>query len=297
MPTDFARFDLPGAARFHAGPGGLTVLDVTTPLATARIFTQGAHVAAWTPAGAQPVLFTSRQSHFAPGRAIRGGVPVCFPWFASRADAPQAPAHGFVRNAEWMVESLTAEPDGAITVVFTIGDREVSHALWAHQFRARHRVRIARALEMAFEVENLAAAPFTYEAALHTYLTVGDVRQAAITGLEGVTFIDKADGALRKSQPAEPLRFTGETDRVFLDTPASVTLHDPVLERRIVVKKGGSLTTVVWNPWIAKATAMADFGDDEWPGMACIETANAGENAITLAPGATHLMSATISVG
>jgi glucose-6-phosphate 1-epimerase len=297
MSTDLARFDLPGLAHFHPGPGGLTVLEVTTPLATARIFTQGAHVAAWTPAGAQPVLFTSRQSHFAPGRAIRGGVPVCFPWFANHAHAPQAPAHGFVRNREWTVESLTPEADGAITVIFSIGERDASHALWPHHFRARHRVRVGRALEMTFEVENLDTSSFTYEAALHTYLAVGDARQAAVTGLEGIEFIDKtAAGALAK-QPDEPLRFTGETDRVFLDTAATVTLHDPVLDRRITVDKSGSLTTVVWNPWIAKAAAMADFGDDEWPGMVCIETANAGRNAVTLAPGGAHLMSATIRVG
>jgi glucose-6-phosphate 1-epimerase len=149
---------------------------------------------------------------------------------------------------------------------------------------------------MTFEVENRDATPFTYEAALHTYFHVSDAREVEVTGLEGVEFIDKVDAGTRKQQGAEPLRFTGETDRVFVQTTAPVTLHDPGMKRRIVVEKTGSLTTVVWNPWIAKSAAMADFGDDEWPGMVCIETANAGENAVTLAPGAVHLMSTLISV-
>ena len=298
MPSlaDLTRFDLPGAAHFRAVPGGLSVLDVGTPLATARLFVQGAHVAEWAPAGAEPVLFVSGQSHFAPGKAIRGGVPVCFPWFANRAGHPQSPAHGFVRGAEWEVEALTQEADGTVSVILAFGDSDATRAHWPHAFRARYRVRIGRMLEMLFEVENRDSVPFSYEAALHTYFRVSDARQVEVTGLEGAEYIDKVEAGARKRQGAEPLRFTGETDRVFVQTSAPVTLDDPGLRRRIVVEKTDSLTTVIWNPWIAKAAAMADFGDDEWPGMACIETANAGENAITLAPGATHLMSALISV-
>lgn len=291
-----SHFDLPGLAHFTTGPGGLAMLEITSPAATARLFTQGAHMAEWTPAGATPVLFMSARSHLAPGKPIRGGVPVCFPWFAARAGHPQAPAHGFARTTDWAVDSLAQEADGAVAVVFTLGDSDATRTLWPHAFRARFRLRIGQTLEMALEVENPGPAPCTWEAALHTYLRVGDARVAEITGLEGVEYIDKVAGGARRRLGPEPLRFTGETDRVFLHTPAPVALHDPALGRRIVVDKTGSLTTVVWNPWIAKAAAMPDFGDDEWPGMACIETANAGENAITLPPGTSHRMTATIRV-
>jgi D-hexose-6-phosphate mutarotase len=294
--ADLRSLELPGAAAFHLHLGGLVALDIATPLARARIFVHGAHVAEWTPAGQEPVLFMSEQSHFAAGKAIRGGVPICFPWFGGRAAHPQSPAHGFVRTVEWTVESLAQEPGGTVVAIFAIADSEATRAYWPHAFRARLRVRIGQTLELSLAVENTGPEPFTYEDALHTYFCVADVRSAEVTGLEGAEFIDKVEAFARKRQPAEPLRFTGETDRVFPNTTTTCVLHDPGLRREVVVEKTGSATTVVWNPWIAKAKAMADFGDDEWPGMACIETANAGENALTLAPGATHTTTARISV-
>jgi glucose-6-phosphate 1-epimerase len=144
------------------------------------------------------------------------------------------------------------------------------------------------------EVENPGEEPFQFEEALHTYLAVSDVRQVSVSGLGGASFLDKVDGQQRKLQDAAPIRITGETDRVYLGTTTACVLDDPGFARRITVEKSASSTTVVWNPWIAKAKAMADFGDDEWPGMICIETANAAENAVTLPAGATHSMRALV---
>ena len=149
---------------------------------------------------------------------------------------------------------------------------------------------------MALTVTNPAGVPVTFEEALHTYLAVGDVRQVSVAGLEGVTYVDKVDGAKRKTQAGALVTIGGETDRLYLDTDAAVTLSDPVLGRRIHVAKTGSRSSVVWNPWVAKSKAMPDFGDDEWPGMICIETANAADNAVTVPPHASHSMTATISV-
>ena len=149
---------------------------------------------------------------------------------------------------------------------------------------------------MMLEVENTSREPFAYEAALHTYLAVADARATAVTGLENASYRDKTDGFQTKTQPPEPLRFTGETDRMYENTRAACTLDDPVGARRLRVEKSGSATTVVWNPWSERAAALKDFGDDEWPRMACIETANAGANAITLAPGAKHSMRAILAL-
>lgn len=292
--ADLRSLELPGLASFVSGPGDLIVLEITTPLASARIFPHGAHVAEWTPAGAKPVLFMSGSSHFADGKPIRGGVPICFPWFGGRAGHPESPAHGFVRSTTWMVESITHDPDGTIVASFFTSDSDATRTLWPHAFLARHRVRIGKTLEMTLEVENRGVAPFTYEEALHTYFAVSAVQAVEVRGLEGAEYIDKVEAFARKRLGSEPLRFTAETDRVFPGTTTTCVLHDPGLKRDIVVEKSGSATTVVWNPWVAKAKAMADFGDDEWPGMACIETANAGENAVTLAAGATHSMTARI---
>ena len=155
---------------------------------------------------------------------------------------------------------------------------------------------MGRTLRMELTARNVDSAPSTFEEALHSYFAVSDVRQARIHGLEGVAFVDKTAAMARKPGASEPITIASETDRVYLGASCSVTIEDPGWRRRVVVRKSGSATTVVWNPWVAKAKAMADFGDDEWTGMVCVETANAMENAVTLAPGATHVMTATIEV-
>jgi D-hexose-6-phosphate mutarotase len=286
--------EIPGVVELTQTPGGLVQVDVRSPLATARLYVDGGHVAQFQPAGGAPVLFLSRQSHFTPGKPIRGGVPVCFPWFGPKAGEPDAPMHGFARTMDWTLASTAQNPDGSVTLVLALESSDYTRARWPHDFRLRHRVTVGAELSLALEVENPSAAPITYEAALHTYLAVADVRQAAITGLEGASYLDKTDGFKLKTLGPAPLRLEGETDRVFPNHRGPCTLDDRAAGRRITIETSGSATTVVWNPWIAKATAMPDFGDDEWPHMLCIETANTGENAVTLAPGATHEMTAIV---
>ena len=298
MPSaaDLRSFEIPGQARFIDHPGGLTALGIATPAATGRIFLHGAHITAWQPADAGPVLFTSAQSHFTAGKAIRGGVPLIFPWFGARAGEAKAPQHGFARSTVWAVESVQAAADQGVTVVLRLDDSEQTRASWPHAFTARLRATFGATLAMALEIENRSPVPLQFEEALHTYLAVSDVEDVAVRGLENTEFIDKVDAFTRKRLGPEPLFLRGETDRVFVNTAATCTADDDALRRRIVVEKTGSASTVVWNPWEAKARAMADFGDDEWPRMLCLETANAGENSVTLAPGATHTMTATIRV-
>ena len=288
---------IPGIATFHTGPDRLTRLRISSALATAEIALQGAHVTHFQPAGAAPVLFLSRSSHFAPGQPIRGGVPVCFPWFGPRAGRPASPAHGFARIMPWEVESLTGSDDRGVIAILRLASDDRTRAHWPHDFIARLRIEIARQLTLTIEVENTGTTPFQFEEALHTYFAVSDIRNGSVTGLEGAAYLDKVDSLRRKQLGSEPLRIETETDWVFSRSATTCIIDDPALSRRIIVEKSGSQTTVVWNPWIAKAAAMADFGDDEWPRMLCIETANTAEDAITLASGARHLMTATIALG
>lgn len=296
MPTnaaDLRHFETTGVT-FHDTPGGLVRISIATPLATAEVYLQGAHIARYQPADAAPVLFLSEKTHLTPGKAIRGGVPIIFPWFGARAGHPESPAHGFARTMEWELESLVRYDNGDIHLVLRLSSNAATLAQWPHEFTIRHRITIGAKLHMALEVENRSDAPFTFEEALHTYLFVGDVRSASVTGLENTSFLDKVDSGQRKQEGTEPIRFAGETDRVYLDTTTTCIVEDPTLARRIAVEKSGSATTVVWNPWIAKAKAMADFGDDEWPAMLCIETTNADTNRITLPPSSTHTMTAAV---
>lgn len=296
MPThaaDLRHLEIPNVT-FHDTPAGLVRIAIATPLANAEVYLQGAHIARYQPAGAAPVLFLSEKTHLAPGKAIRGGVPIIFPWFGARAGHPESPAHGFARTMEWELESLTSRNEGEIHIVLRLTSNDITLALWPHEFTLRHRITIGAQLHMALEVENRGTVPFTFEEALHTYLTVGDVRSASVTGLENTAYLDKVDAGQRKREGTAPIRFTGETDRVYLGTTTACIVEDPALARRILVEKTGSATTVVWNPWIAKARSMSDFGDDEWPAMLCIETTNAAENLITLPPNSTHTMTATV---
>ncbi|HTO11048.1 MAG TPA: D-hexose-6-phosphate mutarotase [Candidatus Binatia bacterium] len=276
------------------GEGGLDRARVAGPRGEAEVYLQGAHVTRWQPRGARPVLFVSSRAVYAPGKAIRGGVPLIFPWFGAHGTDTSKPMHGFARSRPWRVTATGSKPDGTVTLELGLDDDEATRALWPHPFRARYRVTAGDTLGMALEVVNTGTAPFTFEAALHTYLTVGDVRTAGVSGLENTLFIDKVDGFTRKRHGAEPLRLTGETDRVFLGTRARCVVDDPGLRRRLSVDKTGSASTVVWNPWAAKTAAMADMGPDDWRSMICVETANAADDAVTVAPGGTHVMTATI---
>jgi D-hexose-6-phosphate mutarotase len=287
------RLGIAGLARFAAGRGGLTCLGLTPDAAEAEVYLHGGHVTHFQPRGADPVLFLSAESRFGPTAAIRGGIPVIFPWFGARADDPKAPAHGFARTAEWEVESVE-RAGGGVSAVLRLSADASTQATWPHRFVLRERIDVGPALGVTLEVENTGSAPFGFEAALHTYLAVGDVREASVTGLAGTTYIDKTAGMARQAAGPAPLRLTAETDSVFLGTRTACVLDDPSGGRRIVVEKDGSATTVVWNPWADKARAMSDLGDDEWRRMICIETANAADDRVTLPPGQRHAMRARI---
>jgi glucose-6-phosphate 1-epimerase len=288
-----SRHEIPAALEFREGPGGLVRAELASGTAQAHVYLHGANVTHYGPAGRKPVLFASARSFYAPDKAIRGGVPVIFPWFGSRPGAPTAPQHGFARVAEWTV--LGAErSDGAVSILLGLASSEATRAVWPFDFEARYRVTLGVALDLALEIRNASARAFTFEEALHTYLAVTDVTEIAVTGLAGATYIDKTDGLRRKRQDGEPVRIAGETDRVYLGTRTACVVDDPRGSRRLVVEKSGSATTVVWNPWRDKAKAMADLGDEEWRSMVCIETANAVDDAVTLQPGERHEMRASI---
>jgi glucose-6-phosphate 1-epimerase len=288
------RYEIPGGLRFEAGPKGLIRAVVATPQAGAQVYLHGAHVTHYQPRGERPVLFMSAHSWFEPGKPIRGGVPIVFPWFGPRASDPSAPAHGFARLAEWHMESATQAADGSVTLVLGLDAAKATNPAWPHAYELRYRVGVGGTLGLFLEVRNTSDGAITFEEALHTYLAVSDVRRVSIAGLAGADYLDKTDGMRRKTQGPDPIRITGETDRVYLNTQTTCVVDDPAGGRRLVVNKQGSDVTVVWDPWVAKAQAMPDFGDDEWPQMLCIETCNAADHAVTLPPGHRHEMRATI---
>lgn len=267
-------------------------IEANTPDAHYGVYDHGAHVWAWRPAGSDPVLWMSAQSDFEAGKPIRGGVPVCFPWFGAGHTGALQPGHGFARITAWELVEHSHE-GGGLRVEYRLGnDLTGDQPDWPYQYEARMVVLFSdRELSLELTVENKDEQEFTYEEALHTYLAVDDVKNVKISGLDGARYLDKV--AVDWATQEGDVTITEETDRVYNSTGA-VTVDDGV--RKLKITKEGSANTVVWNPWIDKSAAMPDFGDDEWPGMICIEAANALDDAITLQPGETHTLVQRVSI-
>jgi glucose-6-phosphate 1-epimerase len=287
-------FGLPGVLAFNETSSGLIRADVTTPHASATVYLQGAHLTAWQPAGQHPVIFTSRKTELAAGKAIRGGIPICFPWFATRHDGKPGPSHGFGRIQDWTLAFAAVAGDD-LHLTFTLGPTDISRDLGFDHFRLAYQLIIGRALTMQLTVANDGASPLIFEEALHSYYEVADVHEVTITGLEGVTYLDKNEHMQSKQQDGA-ITIAGPTDRVYLNTTATCVIHDASAKRRIIVEKTNSNTTVVWNPWESGAQKLADLDPTEWHEFVAVETVNAAEDSVTLSRGASHTMKSHISV-
>lgn len=288
------RFEVPGIARVVAGNGGLPKIEVALPESTAEVYLHGAQVTSWRPANGEEAIFLSRESHFVDGRAIRGGIPICFPWFRGKADDPKAPAHGFVRTRAWQLDSV-AVTGQVVAVTLSTQSDDSTRKWWPHEFQAIYRVSVGAALQLELTILNIGADAFRFEEALHTYFRVNDAQRVSVRGLDQTVYLDNNDANRRAIQSGD-LIFTAPTDSAFLATQSAIDLIDPLMRRTIRTAKDGSATTVVWNPWEQGAAALADLGNDEWQQFACVEASNILDAAITLVPGAQHTLSATISV-
>ncbi len=270
-----------GRVLFLDGQSELPMLEVSTPWSTAGIYLHGAHVTNFTRHGEPPLLFMSQCSRFAPEQPIRGGVPVIFPWFGPREGLPQ---HGFARLKTWDLKEFSPAPDGSVSVRFRLPDYPEASSF--PPFSAEYIVTVDRALTLTLKVTNQSRdESFTFENCLHTYFEVGDVRKISIKGLTGCRYLDKVANFAKKTENAEAVKIASEVDRVYLNSTGTVEILDPVLSRKTIIEKLGSSSTVVWNPWAAKAQQMPDFGNDEYLRMVCVESGNVGSNQVTLAPG------------
>ena len=280
---------------FTASRGDLPVAQIRNAHAAATVAVQGGHVSAFQPHGHAPVLWVSDHSLYAPGKAIRGGIPVCWPWFGPHPTDPHKPSHGFVRTAMWDVVATGSTADGATQIQLSIGDSAATRAMWPYAFRLEIAITVGARLDVELIAHNIGDTTFTCGGALHSYFHVSDVTAIAIHGLDGCTYIDQLDPLEPKVQRG-PITIDSETDRIYLDTTATCVIDDPGLQRRIQIAKAGSRSTVVWNPWIAKAQRLPDFGAQEYLGMVCVETSNANRDTVRIPPGGAHRLRAIMGV-
>ncbi|MEQ1653371.1 MAG: D-hexose-6-phosphate mutarotase [Hyphomicrobium sp.] len=289
-------------ARFGRAPGVHFEMRYGGPVAvlsacgsTAVVALQGAQVLSWRAAGqSDDTLWLSPQAQLGTGKAVRGGIPVCWPWFGAHLVDAAKPAHGFVRAAPWRVTGSATSATRA-RLVLSFDTAGIATDLWAPRANVEIEFTVGETLMIALSTDNLSAQPFDVTQALHTYLAVGDIGGVAISGLDGRTYIDQLDLAAQGVQSGA-IRIEREVDRIYQATPDDVVVSDLSLGREIRVAKSGSLSTVIWNPWIEKAARLGDMGDEGYRRMVCVETANAGRDVVTLAARARHRLVTEISV-
>ena len=289
------KFGIPDHLCFSAGAGGLLLAQVRNAVAQSDMALQGAHVVSFIPHGQAPLLWLSPLAQFGPGKAIRGGVPVCWPWFGAHASDASLPAHGFARTGVWEVLETRALPSGETFLRFGLPASLVPKAAWPHASSVQLEITVGTALRLVLVTHNTGQASFVLGEALHAYFHISDVASVRIDGLQGGEFLDKMADSARTRQHG-PVLIERELDRVYLNTVADCLIEDPGLQRRIRIATQGAGATVVWNPWIDKATRMADLGPEGYRSMVCVETANVADNVVTVLPGEVHRMEAVYSL-
>jgi glucose-6-phosphate 1-epimerase len=281
---------------FSEGNGGLAKCNIKTEKAELEFYLQGSHITHFKPRGADSVLWMSTQSEFRTGVAIRGGIPICWPWFGPHPTDARMPQHGFARIEKWNVIDVDDLPTGEIQVQMSLSNSPRTRELWPFEFDLSYRILIGEQLKLELICSNVGSVVLSdIGCALHTYFQVADIKDVQVHGLDERRYIDKTDGASTKWQSG-PLWITEETDRVFLDSAEAIQLVESRRQRSVNVQKTGSQSTVIWNPWIEKANAMVDFPNDGYQRMICIETANAGNDVRKIGLGGEHILTAEIAI-
>ncbi len=267
-------------------------MEINHPVVRARVALQGAQILGWTPKGQAPVLYLSPQAVCRAGKALRGGVPVCWPWFGPHPSDPAGPSHGVARTRCWELGRVTEDAAG-VELLFILTDSAETRLLWPQAFRLELTMRIGAELKLSLRMVNTGDCPYTVTGALHSYVAVGDIRQVHVTGLEGADYLDETASPPQVRRQEGAIRFAEEVDRDFRSA-APVRIHDAALGRVVEVEGSGSQCCVVWNPWIDKAKSLADLPDEGYERFVCVETANAWEDRVVLAPGAEHVLSTVL---
>jgi len=287
-----SRYEIEDELQFVEIEHGFTYVEINNARAHATISTYSGQVLSYKPKGQQQdLLFVSDRAYYEDGKAIKGGIPVCWPWFGPDPGGQGRPAHGFVRNRQWQVAASESLTDGSTRVVMSLTDSEATRSLWPHPFRLSIEITVGDSLQVELVTHNSGDETVTISQALHTYFYVGDISQVGVLGLEDTDYVDKVDGSALKTQ-AGPVTINGEVDRVYTDVTGELVIDDASLGRRIRILSSGCSTAVVWNPWAEIAASMADLDDNDYRNMICVETANAGPEAVDVPAGSEYRLAA-----
>lgn len=292
LNTDFSLQQGDNVLCFKNTEADIPHIEINNAFASARISLQGAHILSWKPHNEDEVIWLSEDATFAREKSVRGGIPLCWPWFGAadfkRETTIPLPAHGFARTVFWKVVDTAQLESGETQVTFQLDTTTLSintEEMWPTATLATYRVVIGETLSLELTTLNNSSETFTLGQALHTYFNVEDISEVTVQGLENKDYLDKTDAFNRYSQTT-PLSISGEVDRIYLDTGDRVNIENN--KRKIVIETQGSHSTVVWNPGEEVADKMGDLGEQGYKAMLCVESANAAEDTVEIAPGDSH---------
>lgn len=269
-------------------PNGLEYVNVDTELCQARIFMQGAQIDQFIPAGKPPLLWVSSADDYQPGNGIRGGIPVCWPWFGMNEN-PDFPQHGFARNKVWKLESVKMR-NQIVDLVFSLPATEFERQYWPHNTEVKVLFSLGESLSVSIVNTNNDDTSISLTQALHSYFPIGDIHQLTASGFSQSKYIEFGQGPIQ--QPQDTVTFDRETDRVYTDLASCQELHTP--QGTIVVSRENSQSAILWNPWIDKSVRLSRFNNDDYLSMVCLEAANVLEDNVVLAPGESHTLTTHI---
>lgn len=278
------------------GKGGFPIIEIQNEKASAKISVYSAQMLSFQPVGeSEEMLFVSENAYYQPGKATKGGIPICWPWFGPDPQGLGRASHGFVRNRMWTLLSTEAMPTGETKVRLGVSADEETQAIWPHQFELVMEIVVGQKLAIALITQNTGSEAFSITQAFHTYFSIGDIHQVRVLGLEDTPYLDKAAAGAEKTQVGE-IAITAETDRIYVGVKPELAVDDKAWGRRILISSTNSSTAIVWNPWEKISTAMADLADSDYLNFVCVETANAETEVIEILPGEQYKMQAAYAI-
>lgn len=288
------KYAIDGVLSFVEGAGGMAIAMIGNDLASAQVSLYGAHVISYEPADMDDLLMMSELSAYEKGKPMRGGIPLCFPWFGPHPADSSKPPHGFARLSDWKVKTTAQLANGATQLVMELTDNAQTKAEWPYAFSCEIAVTVGESLDLSWTITNTGTEAFETAPAFHTYFSTNDVTKIAIKGLEGVTYLDALQQLAPVQEGVAPVAIDREVNRCYMDTESTCLIEDNSMGRTIQIAKSGSKSTVVWNPWVETAKKIGDLRDEEYREFVCLETANVHHNKLKLGPGESHTMTASI---
>ncbi|MGK7948048.1 MAG: D-hexose-6-phosphate mutarotase [Xenococcaceae cyanobacterium] len=293
LNTDYG---IAGQLKFVEGKGGFPFIEINNTMAKALISVYGGQVLSFQPVTeAEDLMFLSEKAYYQAGKAIKGGIPLCWPWFGADPEDNGRSSHGFARNQLWTVLGTEITPGKETRVRLGLVDTEQTRKIWPNSFNLSLIITVGDRLTLELITRNTGEQPFTITQAFHPYFKVGEISQVKVLGLEDTEYLDKVDNFQGKKQTGV-ITITEEVDRIYTNVPNKLVIEDASFKRAIEITSEGNKTAVVWNPWSELSAKAADLEDSDYQRFICVETVNAAKDIVEISPNNEHRLLANYKI-